>query len=56
MDPDEALRELLRLADVELNSEQPAGDPYRMAELVQALDGWLTSGGFLPARWSSERR
>jgi hypothetical protein len=26
-------------------------DAERLAELVQALDEWLTRGGFLPARW-----
>lgn len=24
---------------------------YRLAELVQALDGWILGGGFLPAPW-----
>ena len=24
----------------------------RLAELVQALDGWLSKGGFLPASWA----
>src|SRR5216683_3857489 len=24
---------------------------YRLAELVQALDEWIRSGGFLPAGW-----
>lgn len=23
----------------------------RLADLVEALDGWITGGGFLPARW-----
>lgn len=23
-----------------------------LAELVSALDGWITAGGFLPARWA----
>lgn len=26
-------------------------DAGRLAELVQALDGWITSGGFLPRGW-----
>lgn len=28
----------------------------RLAELVQALDGWLRRGGFLPKRWAADRR
>lgn len=24
----------------------------RLAELIEALDGWLSKGGFLPRRWS----
>jgi hypothetical protein len=24
----------------------------RLAELVEALDGWLVGGGFLPSRWA----
>lgn len=26
---------------------------YELAELVEALDEWLTKGGFLPTRWRS---
>jgi len=26
-------------------------DAERLAELVQALDGWLSRGGFQPAAW-----
>lgn len=26
-----------------------------MAELVQALDGWLSTGGFLPEGWRGRR-
>lgn len=26
-------------------------DAYRLAELVQSLDQWISGGGFLPARW-----
>jgi alkyl hydroperoxide reductase subunit AhpC len=46
MDPNAALQELLAIAGA---AER---DPDRMAELVEALDGWLRGGGFLPARWS----
>ena len=28
----------------------------RLAELVQALDGWLRSSGFLPSSWERGRK
>lgn len=31
-------------------------DAERLAELVQALDEWITKGGFLPARWKDGQR
>ena len=27
-------------------------DAFRMAELVEALDGWISRGGFLPEAWA----
>ena len=53
MDPDACLKEMLELAEsiraeeYEVDSE----DADRLAELVQALDKWILSGGFLPRRW-----
>jgi hypothetical protein len=46
MDPNETLAAIRReLAD-------PAGpDPGRLSDLVEALDGWLTRGGFPPTAW-----
>lgn len=49
MDVDETLRELRELAK---NSFQD--DVERMGELVEALDGWITKGGYLPRRWQAE--
>jgi hypothetical protein len=56
MDPDACLKELLELSrgiggpgwayDDQRSAE-------RMAELIEALDGWITKGGFLPQRWAS---
>lgn len=59
MDPDENLTEQLRLAESILaagdacNSDllDIADDAERLAELVQALHGWLKKGGFLPSPW-----
>ena len=28
------------------------GHASRLAELVEALDGWITGGGFLPSAWN----
>jgi hypothetical protein len=57
MDPDEALRELRRLAA--LAEEGPEflvpAEVARMAELFQGLDAWLTSGGFAPEAWLDKR-
>ena len=33
------------------NTEELADAAYRLAELVEALDGWLSKKGFLPKRW-----
>ena len=61
MDPNEALRKLLELAERAIKeSEGPGIDAeflsnlsVDMADLVQALDGWLTGGGFLPSKWGA---
>ncbi len=31
--------------------QQLARHANRLAELSEALDGWLSSGGFFPSRW-----
>lgn len=57
MDPDASLKEQLGLAeailrDGECGTYKPdAHDVARLAELVLALDEWLSNAGFLPARW-----
>lgn len=62
MDPDANLKEqreiatrMLRRIDREiLTLDERDGhetDSERLAELAQALDEWLTKGGFLPAAW-----
>jgi hypothetical protein len=30
-------------------------DARRMADLIEALDGWISSGGFLPTDWNRTR-
>ena len=63
MDPDALLDELLALhdrmralAEARLLPQAFAHDIHRMLELIDALDGWLTSGGFLPNRWQPSAR
>ena len=63
MDPDACLKELLELvesveavyADADDMTQDElvavAFDARRMAELVKALHGWLSQGGFKPSCW-----
>jgi hypothetical protein len=53
MDPDEALRNA-REAVRRLNADEfevDSGDAMALVEAFEALDGWLSEGGFLPAAW-----
>ncbi len=53
MDPNATLMELLKLAE-EIqadDADETNIDMLRVAELVDALDGWMSTGGFLPDRW-----
>jgi hypothetical protein len=61
MDPDANLREQLKLAkwmQSIVNGKQSYTktefevNAVRLAELVQALDGWISKGGFLPTTWA----
>lgn len=70
MDPDATLQELLRLADEPKWLNGWPGDwakaMYtiealhdrldRYGELVAALDGWLSNGGFPPKTWRGENK
>jgi hypothetical protein len=54
MDPNanlEAQRRIVaRIIDLDATAIDPV-DAVALADLVQALDEWLTRGGFLPAEW-----
>ena len=56
MDPNANLSEQLGCAR-RILAEDGAhpDDAIRLAELVEALDVWLSSGGFLPDRWQHKR-
>ena len=61
MDPEAALEELLTLVDQVIRLSDHAvppraADVRRIAELVDALDGWLVVGGFVPRRWAGGQR
>lgn len=63
MDPDAALDELLGLVDLtagetdaDIAQRINRHEILRMTELVEALDNWLTAGGFLPRRWRPASR
>jgi len=58
MDPDANLAELrreiteyIRIADVADRQFDEGPDADRIVELVQALDEWISKGGFLPVAW-----
>lgn len=53
MDPDEALKSLREWAET-LEALEDLGDATRAKELFQALDKWLSKGGFLPADWDEQ--
>jgi len=51
MDPNENLK-MIRSRVGRLNSGNPdRNDGEELAELVEALDEWLSKGGFLPVDW-----
>jgi hypothetical protein len=53
MDPNQALADILaQLRTMQYTDGDTWDDSARqLAESVEALDGWLTMGGFLPDRW-----
>ncbi len=56
MDPNETLKQLLRLANLVNNSEDFGDelDPnniYDLATYILNLDEWLSRGGALPKKW-----
>jgi hypothetical protein len=59
MDPDANLKEQREIIArmLEEGSESiDSGDAVRLAELVQALDEWLSKGSYLPEDWKSPHR
>lgn len=58
MDPDENLKEQKELAEQIIGDRSftvDAVDAHRLAELVLALDEWVSKGGFLPQAWQNKK-
>lgn len=53
MDPNANLQEQLRLSQEILDGKHVEENAERLAELVQALNGWIKRGGFLPQDWQN---
>jgi hypothetical protein len=57
MDPDANLDEILSLvSDHYSRHGLDDDDVERLIDLIEALDGWLKNGGFLPAAWRTRER
>lgn len=63
MDPNKTLANMLSIAsdfieavDRDGAETVDAADACELAELVQALDGWMRKGGFLPDAWAKGRK
>jgi hypothetical protein len=50
MDPDENLKEQREIVDRILDGNEE--NYVKLAELVEALDKWISKGGFLPKAWA----
>lgn len=57
MDPNANLATLRRLVDRIIAAPDLAGqdDAIELATLTEALDNWLSRGGFLPSEWQKGR-
>ena len=57
MDPNITLQEILKLAKLILDDGEDINvdDVYCLAELIDALDEWLSNGGFLPVKWERKQ-
>lgn len=57
MDPDETLRQIRALCNeiAMAAAAERAELAEQLAERVEALDEWMTKGGFAPAAWRDNR-
>lgn len=52
MDPNENLKQQREIVNRLLYGNPEENDGERLAELVEALDNWLSNQGFLPTDWN----
>jgi alkyl hydroperoxide reductase subunit AhpC len=50
MDPNVTL---LRIRDLVSNTHLIGDEVDELADLIDALDGWISNGGFLPSDWET---
>ena len=55
MDPDEALKTARAAATYILSNGGHHEQCEELAEAFEALDGWLSKGGFLPKDWQQKK-
>ncbi len=51
MDPNACLAEIRQLIAKSYSNKRDFGDADRLAELIESLDTWISTGGFLPKVW-----
>lgn len=56
MDPNANLTRQREIVARIVEGESQDGDLEELADLAEALDEWLSKGGFLPARWQRGRK
>ena len=54
MDPNETLRKIRELCKKILEQEHTFQDVWDLAEHTEAMDSWISKGGFLPKEWSAK--
>lgn len=56
MDPNATLREIRELIKVWTpRSGLDPEDCHQLVQLIEALDGWISKGGFLPDAWGGRQ-
>lgn len=56
MDPNVALANARKAAADVLGDTQSTAEAVELAESFQALDEWISKGGFFPSKWMGWRR
>jgi hypothetical protein len=56
MDPNVALANARKAAEDVLGDTQSTAKSVELAESFQALDEWISKGGFFPSKWMGWRR